>query len=343
MPPVFGRNLPDPHPYDVAISSMLSKTVGERAMAINLMSDYRVSAERERAFDSYVRRPCTDFLLRSALKDYFETQVRPRKRPDYVYNYLNGNNILNGYAYARPIIKPDVQLVRVLDLNGLKHVFQWAQTEGRRSYPARWGSTFDTFPRDVANDRAVMDFLDRRMGRRTVGDFVRTVLDVLSVHSTLEKKPFQPTWATTWTAFREHITGGANRWLEVIGISKRIPCWLILLKYTVREAGTVVRPTQLDGGWYQFHFPSPPRALLSRGGHPMDLRTSPRAVKLLPEYIHKQIHHPIEHWTNITPDSNYGRSSALVSTSLSKQRQAHYGLLASTYGSSILRWMKRAI
>jgi hypothetical protein len=312
-------------------------------MAINLMCDHRVTMERERVFDSYVRRPCTDFSLRRALKDYYETRVRPRKLPEYVHNDVNGINILNGRARARPIIKPDLRLVRVLDLNGLKHIFQWAQTEGRRKYPTRWGTTFDTFPRDVANDGAVMDFLDRRMGGRTFGDFVATVLDMLNVHSTIEKKPFQPTWATTWAAFEGHVAAGADRWLEVLGVNKRRPCWLILLRYTVREAGTIARPTQLDGGWYQFHFPSPPSAMLSGGGHPMDLRTSPRATNLFPEYIHKQIHHPPEHWTAIAPDLNYGRTSALLSSPLSRQRQTHHALLVYTYGSDVLQWMNRAV
>jgi hypothetical protein len=342
MPPVFGRYLPDPHPYDGGLRSMLSKTVEERAVAINLMYDHRVSLDRERAFDAFVKKPCTDLSLRRALKDYFEGKVRTRRLPHYVYSDVNAKNLLNGQAGVRPLVKPDLRLVRVLDLNGLKGVFQWAQTTGERKHPRRWGRTFERFPRDITNDRAVMDFLDEKMGSRPVEDFIRTVLDALYVHSKVERIPFQPAWATTWVAFKNHVADGPDRWYQVLGMDRPRPCWLVLLRYTIREAGTVARPTQLDGGWYQFHFPSPPATPLSMGGHPMDLRTLPLAYSLLPEYVHKEIRHPMEHWTDTAPN-NYGRTTAPRSPSLTEQRETHHRLLVHTYGAGVLGWMKNPI
>jgi hypothetical protein len=336
MPPVFGRYLPDPHPYDGALMGMWSATVEERAVAINLMYDHRVSEDRERAFDGFVKKPCTASSLRRALKDYFEEKVRWRKLPHYVYNGVNADNLLNGQPGVRPLIKPDSRLIRVLDLNGLRDVFQWAQIEPK--YRGRWGTAFDRFPRGVANDREVMDFLDEKMGR-SVGDFVKIVLDVLDKHR-LEKKPFQPTWATMWVAFKDHLSEGPDRWHQILGMDKPGPRWLVLLRYTVHEAGTVARPTQLDSGWYQFHFPSPPAASLSMGGHPMDLGAS--ATTLLPEYIHKQIRHPPEHWTALAPN-NFGRTTAPPLPTLSEERKIHHELLVHHYGPSVYSWMNSPI
>lgn len=343
MPPVFGRYFPAPHPYDDALTSMHSKTIEERAVAINLMCDHRVSGERERAFDAFVKHPCTDFGLQRALKAYFEKMVHVRKRPHYVYSGVNANNLLNGQPGVHPLIKPDTRLVRALDLNRLKPVFLWAQIEGEKKYPGRWGRTFDRFPRDIANDDAVMKFLSEKMESRAVEDFIKMVLDVMSIHR-LENNPYQPVWATTWAAFKDYVSDGPDRWHQVLGMDKPKPCWLVLLRYTVREAGTIARPTQLDGGWYQFHFPSPPDAPLSAGGHPMDLRTSPPSNSLLPEYVHKQIRHPPEHWTALAPKyTNYGRTTTPASPSLDDQRKTHHRLLTHIYGTGVHSWMNNPI
>jgi hypothetical protein len=339
MPPVFGRSLPDPHPYDAALASLLAATTDERAIALNLMHDHRVSPAREREFDAFVKPPCTDVQLRLALDEYFHAKVRHRKLPHYVYHAVNANNLLNGQVAVRPMIRGDVQLVRVLDLNGLNRVFQWAY--GVRRANPRWGRTFDRFPRNISDGRAVLGWLDEKMQPRTVESFVATVLDVLRTHRA-EKKAYQPTWATTWAAFKEHVAAGPDRWCQVLGIDKPRACWVILLRYTVREAGTIARPTQLDCGWHQFHFPSPPGASLSTGGHPMDISTVPPANRLRPEFIHKQPNHLLEHWLSLAPN-NYGRTTAPTAPSLSAQRQTHHQLLAQIYGSGVYQWLPNPI
>jgi len=298
------------------------------------MFDHRVSSERESIFDGFVNFPRNDFVLRRALKDYFEEKIRPRKLPHYVYRDVNADNLLNGSARLPPLIKPDTRLVSVLDLNGLKGVFQWAQND--RKYRTRWGTTFNRFPRDISDDNAVLDFLDEKMNGRAVQDFVTTVLDVLNIHR-LEGKPFQPVWATRWAAFKDYAKEGPDRWHELLGMNKTDSRWLVLLRYTVREAGTIARPTQLDAGWFnQFHFPSPPVAPLTVGGHPMDLKAVSR--KLLPEYIHKQLHYEQRYWMELAPD-NYGRTTPSRLPTLERQRSEHHQLLIDDYGPTVRSWM----
>jgi len=341
MPPVFGRYLPDPHPYDAALAQMRAAGEGEAAVAVNLMHDHRVSPGRESAFDTMVAAPCSADDLKLALVHYQKTRVQTRRLPHYVYDRLNGDNLLNGRVGVPPLVKPDLALVRVLDLNGLRRVFQWGQTEGATKYPGQWGRTFERFPTTGGDDLALMDFLDEKMGGRSVEGFVRAVLDLLDVYGRVEKKPFQPTWATTWAAFRKHAAEGPDRWHQVLGMEKPGPCWLLLLKYTVKDAGTVARPTQLDAGWYASHFPSPPQTPRNEGGHPMDLSTSlPADDNLLPEYVHKQIHHPLSHWTTLAPSfQNYGRTTAPHLPSLSDQRHAHHRRLGGRYGAGVRGWM----
>ena len=342
MPPVFWRYLPDPHPYDDALTAMRAASEGEAAVAVNLMYDHRVSPKREGAFDAMVSKPCTPRDLRLALTHYQKTKVQTRSLPHYVYADLNSNNLLNGRVGVSPAVKPNLPLVRVLDLNGLRRVFQWAQTEGAPKYPKRWGNTFDRFPTGGSDDD-VTDYLDGWMGGRSVERFVGNVLDLLDVYGRIEKNPFQPTWATTWAAFKNYAADGPDRWHEVLGMDKPRPCWLVLLKYTVQEAGTIARPTQLDAGWYESHFPSPPDTPQGEGGHPMDIGTIPATHdRPLPEYVHKQIHHPLTHWTSLVPKyQNYGRTSArALSPLLPDLRHAHYLRLQRQYGSAaVCGWM----
>jgi len=336
MPPVFGRNFPNPHPYDNVIATWRSSTEPEdHAMARNLMHDHRVSQERERAFDKLVPPSPTARNLQHAIVDYFKTKVRTRKLPHYVYTALNATNLLTGQGPSHPVINKDLKLVRVLDLNRLGLVYQWAMNW--RNKKREWKRSFAKFP-TAPNDDQIAKWLDDEIGggsEKQQEQLVATVLDMINTYS--PKHPFQPTWATTWSAFEPHERLGPDRWLQVLGMANPSSRWVMLLRYTVREAGTIARPTLLDAGWYADHFPSPPQAPLVVGGHPMDLRISPRATHLLPEYIHKQIQHSLKHWTDI--GGKIGRTTAPNPASLADQRRTHHELLTRVYGPGVHTWM----
>ncbi|MFM9959867.1 MAG: hypothetical protein ACKV2Q_01425 [Planctomycetaceae bacterium] len=300
-------------------------------MSRNLMHDHRVTPTREAAFDRFVvQRPVTTAVLQQAIVDYFHAKVRDRKRPDYVYAAVNDANLLTGTATGRHSINKDVQLVRVLDLNGLGQVFTWAKLRKEK-----W---FTSFP-DSYDERMVATWLDARMQGRPilrVDAFVGAILAAMNAYRRV--KPYQPTWATTHEAFATHVAEGPDRWLEVLGMTRPTsPRWLILLKYPIREAGTLCRPTQLDAGWYAYHFPSPPQTPLEVGGHAMDLRTSPSAASLLPEFIHSQIDHELRHKINI------GRTTRVNAGALADQRQYHHQLLAAEYGPGVYTWMSNPV
>lgn len=335
MSTVFGRNS-NSHPYDEAIAQWCDSTdTWRRAMARNVMHDHRVSKAREHAFDTFGKQPRTPDDLEKAIVKYFEEKIRTKTLPHYVYRTVNENNLLIGADLLKPRIHKDVQLVRVLDLNGLGRVLQWARIQ------KKWGRVFADFPRSQ-NDQEISRWIDgilQGAPREKIEQFVATVLDIMNKYR--QAYPFQPTWATTWSAFEAHERHGPDRWLQVLGMPKPAPRWLILLRYPVREAGTIARPTQLDAGWQGYHFPSPPQAPLFVGGHPMDLRIFPKPTSLLPEYIHKQIDHPLYHWTNL--GGKIGRTQASSREELSSQRKVQHELLASIYGRAVYSWMPNPI
>lgn len=329
---VFGRDSRTPHPYASALHEWLaSSDYHYRALARNVMHDHRVSARREQIFESSMAYPRTARELEKAIVTYFETRVRTRPLPDYVFAGFNFDNFVTNAAAHLQLIHRDVSLVRVLDITGLHTVFQWAKNRLHpvfAVYPTAWNE--------------VITWLDAHIGPPNdvgqIDQFIETILEVLNSYRLVQ--PFQPTWATAWAGFERFATENPDVWAECLGMKKTTaPRWLILLRYTVREAGTIARPSQLDAGWYSYHFPSPPQAPLASGGHPMDLRAPADRVGLLPEFIHKQISHSIEHFRRA--GSRMGRTTSVNNNALNIQREYHLELLTKSYGSSVRRWMPR--
>jgi len=156
--------------------------------------------------------------------------------------------------------------------------------------------------------------------------------------------PFQPTWATSWYRFQREVLAAAHpadRWAERLGVRiSDCPQWLIVLRYAVRDAGTVARPTQLDGGFYGYHFPPPPASALVVGGHPMDLAVPSTTGVLIPEFLHKQIDHTADQWD--AGGSLLGKIPGPTSEDIATQRTTPHELPGKTY-PGVVSWMPSCI
>lgn len=312
------------------ISSILrqaASTASEprRAIACNFMHDHRITAKRLRSFKKYVPQAVDESSLVSALHAYHREKVGTRKLPEFVYEEFNGKNILTGGQLSKHTVSKDVQLVRIVVLNALGPVFDWAKVKKLRG--------FLTFP-GSHSPSGTADWLDGQIGgpnRAFAGSFVSSVLKAMNAYRL--DRPYQPSWATTWRSLASIANQDPSRWLQLVGVSRpQAGQWCMLLRYTVREAGTLARPTSLDAGDYPFHFPSPPCAPLSVGGHPADLNLA-QVTGVLPEYIHKQIDHTPAHVMAV------GQTGASDYATLRIQRMNHHHRLIRFYGGSILNWM----
>jgi hypothetical protein len=229
----------------------------------------------------------------------------------------------------------NVKLASVLDLNGLLLPFQWGAAQRR---PA-WRSLFEGSS-GWARGTSFGGWLDTLLKSSTDAqkdEFIALALQVLDAYR--RKHPFHPTWATSWSAFERHIAEGPSRWVQMVGVPRVSGRWQIVLKYTVGETGVLARPTQLDGGDFVFHFPSPPFLPPEEGGRVMDLRITPPPTTLRPEFVHKQIQFTEVHWR--AAGCLLGQTSS-YSNDLVAQRSHHYQLLCQKH-HGVRSWMPQPI
>jgi len=304
-----------------------SRDTAHRAVGFNLMHDHRVTRPQERKLRRYTgARPDATGLL-DGLETYFQKRIRKARGPDYLKRAINRHNFIPTATGTTAGIHGDTELVRVLDLSGLREVFLRAKRRRK----------FRIFA-DSEVDRNFSRWLEMQLKRGPVEvrRFVGTVLAALDYDR--RKYRFQPTWATPREDFEPAAGGGADRWLQVLGLKKSsFPRWLIVLKYSARDAGQLVRPTQLDAGASENHYPSPPQAPLETGGYTMDLRTRPAAGRLVREYIHQQVDHPIAHFVEI------GEAVGARTGGLRVQRKNHHRLLVREHGTGVRDWMPTCI
>lgn len=324
---VFGRPGAG-HPYDPLLDQWLASGDEERrAMGSNLAVDQRVSPEREARFDALQGEPRDPDALWTAVIKHHHDWIQQRHEPLFLAPD-NFHNVVTALHGERPSSIPlDTKLARIIDLTGLCWVFKWAREAGL--------DAFERFPRgptDASCNRWLEDTRKSQGSRSLVQD----ALEAMDRYG--RTRPYQPTWATAWDLLERYRDAGATRLCQLMGLDKDAGHWVAVLVYTAREAGTVLRPTQLDAGQYDCHFPSPPGAPLSAGGHPMDLAADP-AVPLLPEYIHRQIPHKIEHF-----DAGGGILGKLgentrAANVIEGARQVHLDKLIALYGPAVARWL----
>lgn len=350
MFPVFGQDRNDMHPCVAELKrwSHPASDQQKRAVARNLMHDDRVSEEREKAFLSYVTQNPNN--LDTALKKYFDEQIRTQHSLETVYHQHNAVNLVSGpFSSSSPGFDKSVMLARVLDLNGLKHPVNWVilqliddqndlPSELKKKCRRIWGSRGIEF-----TEGEFSDWLNAKLtnaSEATKQELMTVLLGVLNHHR--RKFPYQPVWATLWNLFEEHAQKEQpHRWAQTLGMSKKAGRWLAVLTYRLGETLVLARPTFLEADGYEYHFPSPVSEMPGNGGHPMDLQTVPPANKLLPEFIHQQIDHKIEHWLNA--GSLLESTEVANSESLCKQRPQHHGLLGQSYGQNkINTWMPQS-
>ncbi|MGB7923157.1 MAG: hypothetical protein WCF57_07925 [Pyrinomonadaceae bacterium] len=322
-----------------------SRDLEARALAINLSCEHRVTEEQEKEFSAYFKPPYDAEALKKALSDYQKTRVRPES-PAFCNPARLVADCQNHDGLCSEGFDPNANLVHVLNLNKLTEVFKLVIGEDN----PEWKALSDVNMYDINISGLVDEWLDRKlMGKKSdspeIENFVKALFSVLNFSMGL-KGPFNPKWVTTWDKFAPYAEArrangepDADRWCESVGVLTPGEHWQLVIKYPAKAAGRVYRPTQLDCGYYAYHFPSPFVAKMAVGGHPMDLAEDSATLPLIPEYIHEQIILDFDYWKDA--GRLIGRTQH-SSYHLSTLRKKHHAKLKSNY-SGIDQWMPRAI
>lgn len=315
------------------------------SMALNLRHDHRVSEMREQRFRAYFLRK---YDLREALDDYVWESVKAPASPHFCEPWCDNlvADCISGEGCEN--FDSDIDLATVISLNGLSRPIkdtypnlvnempEWrelidveTQASDEQSNSTPWRNKFDGWLEDNLKDKSTLE----------VESFLGKIFKVLNHRLTVEKKHYNPVWVTTWDIFERHANSGADRWNQVVGVPREAPTWQIVLRYPAGKVPCLYRPSQLDGGYYPQHFPSPPVLAKAEGGLTVDLGAS--VSMPLNEYIHRQIELDIGHW--IAGGRLIGKTS-FTAYELPSVRTHHYQKLISNYDEVVIRdWMQRPI
>lgn len=298
----------------------------------NLAYDDRVSVERADAFARDARGAIdADFYNR--LHQYHKRRIRTPAIPEFLNPDLNANNML---ARQRSwTLGPNLKLVRIQELCGLFAILDAA-------------GVVDPVPGTRPDASRVAAWLSRKFDKHMDGDrvepdaareVVEPILDALADHV---RRPnyFHPSWCAPAAHLRPHqklLSTHPGLWLDFFGLWNHEPQWFIVLEYEVREAGALCRPTQLDAGNYDLHYPSPGAVISRFGGHPSN-QSADHDVDLMSEFVHAQIPHTLAQWK--AAGAWLVRYRPTVRLPLRLCRERHCVKLKKRYGPDLIaRWM----
>ena len=325
------------------------------SMGWNLLHDRRIDTARFDGFASYLASARLNIACPATMKNavlrYHTSRVQGGRPPDFLLENLNESN-LHGRQQGRVAIYGHRLLVRVLNLSKLGKPFAAAKFKGVDGFddyllPSPAAAPPGTRPSGGTDSHTLVAWLDHKLARfkndPSAGfnaallardAFLGALFTFMNTHR--RSDPYQPVWATGWTEFSSGDWQQPERWPQMLGMRANndrpvSPSWLLLLRYPAREAGQIVRPTQLDAGWHPAHFPIPPSAPT---GHAMDLDHTQRDHHPLPEYIHQQMDHTPAHLVACA------RVEAAPPMPLPTPQLRHYRLLENLY-PDVPAWTQR--
>ena len=311
-----------------------------RAMARNLLCEHRLSAERLAAFSASAGELTALDRVQLALEEYQAVDVRPSIGVGLLPAYARPENENNSVE-----LPPGAHIGTVLDLTRLGRVYAEAKATFRLP---EFQAYAVTDPRDYSQ---VNDFLGTRLNDSVLKEpFLKALFRACTRYRNRIEERVHPTWVAEWKSLEPFLDPNKpERWLRAVGVPRDCPVWLAVLRYPVEDSKREIRlfrPTQLDAGWYAHHFPSPPQAVLSSGGHTMFLREFDHGGKeeinrLVSEFLHAQVDFTIGDWHR--GGSLVAFTHQSVTGVLEEQRKAHWLLLQASYGAVGVRgWMPEA-
>lgn len=269
----------------------MSSEQTHKSIAANLKFDHRISATRGERFENlYLPENLAEFgELQNSIDEYQKKEIRNRS-PEFTIPELNRENILPTDRFSRHVntqqINSGILLTRVLILNNMTDVYQW----GCRRNIEAFKQLASASRKEVLQRKLAQLLDDSQPG------FIETFCQAYNGRrDDKNETKFYPAWVTLWQTvapYYESFRQSPRELLDFLGMQTPLgasPFFILVLRYPVRDAGRLVRPTQLDAGWNGNHFPSPPSKPLIRGGCALPRLEKFHTGPFVPEFLHAWI------------------------------------------------------
>jgi hypothetical protein len=270
---IFGRDTMAPHGRlgDLALECTHESEESLRAIGWNLLCDHRVSESRAAHFYEETGQPDTVDKLKKAMVDYHKEWVCTKPHDTYLSRRLNGHNFVSMSKLPK-----DLELANVLNVSS------WL-TKLRAKLPS--------LSQQLEGELRSLEQPETAITQ------IETFLDTLFAAINANRDG-RPTWVARWKDFERSIErASVGTWNAAVGAWVRRGSWQIVLRYPLSTVTELIRPTQLDTGLNQYHFPSPPFPRATRGGFTMLLRELSQTTPLISEWIHSPIDLKVDYWT----------------------------------------------
>jgi hypothetical protein len=284
-----------------------------RAVGLNLLCDHRVGEDRAEHFYEVTGRPSTVDELKRALVRYHTEWVCAQPDESYLSTLRNGHNfILNSR------LPKDLMLTNVLNVSSwVSRVKNIAPLMG------------------VRLEQGIKRLADPSIGIDETELFLDDLFKAIERY-----RDERPIWVARWQEFEKAIeTGRTLTWNNAVGVWRRPGSWQVVLRYPLHAVDQLIRPTQLDSGFNQFHFPSPPFSDSTRGGFSMGLSQAIQASPLVPEFLHPPIRFNVAHWRaagGLCAEVRDGPDASLW-----LYRDRHREKLATNFSKEVFGWLPK--
>jgi hypothetical protein len=289
------------------------------AIAENMRLDSRVSEPRSAKFAEFAAASLSATNLKNVLNEYSSQKAWEEFRCPVLNqrNLLFAPQVLDEPKIAEDTVLVSVQKLFLLLLSKLSEALR------QREIGMASGDDIGSGPQTIQFDEDnsyVNNWLNNLELPQDLPEFAnlitqayQRVIDSMMPDRANGAQPERICWAGRRDEFEPHREFGLRRWMEIFGLGHQLDKreWFILLEYPVINTGAFARPTVLDAGPTEWHFPTPGELPPKLGGRTMILGDAMLAGVLpLGEFVHKARRLEIENvkWLSRLPDdTNSGR------------------------------------
>lgn len=294
---IFGRPIPEEFAYvNTQLSELESNgTKVENAIAENIRIDDRVSETRAASFLSQLQDGS------SSIQIELDQYARNNGGNTFHNHTINANNLLyEPRSVPAPQLRLDLHFVTIVDFfpELRKELSNWlSEIRIKQQNTIDVGGTSDEVDEWLLQFDGMPATDELQTG---IAEAHKRVLDIQLEEAKKNQWSYSEriVWVGLYDEFSKHLSKEPRHWLELFGLGHLLDSsrqdrkdgnknWLLLLSYEMSATSAVARPSVLEAGAFEWHYPTPSYLPISKGGRTMLLGESQSdGCEPMTEFIH---------------------------------------------------------